>query len=190
MIAEKTCKNCEKAFIPSKNDKRIVFCCTECRIEYRNKTGYMDNYYRANIKKWNERQSLAEYKEAKNKARRLKYATDSEFRDKHKREVKEYQNTHKDIRLAQRLKQYGITADDYNRLLELQSGKCAICGTKIGDTHGNRLYVDHDHKTNKVRGLLCSACNFGIGKFKDSPELLKKAAIYLEGENGTDINMV
>ena len=76
MIAEKVCKNCNKAFMPSKNDKRIVFCSTECRIDYRNKTGYMDNYYHANIKKWKDTQASAEYKEAKNKARRLKYATD------------------------------------------------------------------------------------------------------------------
>ena len=39
MIAEKICKNCNNAFLPSKNDKRIVFCSTECRIEYRNNTG-------------------------------------------------------------------------------------------------------------------------------------------------------
>lgn len=190
MIAEKTCKNCNKAFIPSKNDKRIVFCCTECRIEYRNNTGYMNNYYHANMKKWEDRQSTTKYKEEKNKARRMKYATDEEFRNKHKKQVKEYQSTHKDVRMAQRLKKYGITIEEYNSLLEKQNGKCAICGAAIGDNSGNRLYVDHNHKTGKVRGLLCSACNFGIGKFKDSPELLKKAAIYLEGENGTDINMV
>ena len=86
--------------MPSKNDKRIIFCSTECRIEYRNKTGYMDNYYHANIKKWKDTQASAEYKEAKNKARRLKYATDEEYRNKHKQSVKDYQSTHKNIRLS------------------------------------------------------------------------------------------
>ena len=190
LIAEKICKNCNNIFIPSKNDKRIIFCCPECRAEYRLKTGYMDNYYHCNLKKWKERQSMEEYKEAKNKARRLKYATDEEYRNKHKNQVKEYQKTHKDIRLSQRIKKYGLSANDYYKLLEKQNGECAICGTDIGDINGNRLYVDHNHKTGKVRGLLCSNCNFGIGSLKDSIELLKKAIIYLEGENETDANMV
>lgn len=190
MIAEKVCKNCNKAFMPSKNDKRIIFCSTECRIDYRNKTGYMDNYYHANIKKWKDTQESAEYKEAKNKARRLKYATDEEYRNKHKQSVKDYQHTHKNIRLSQRMKKYGISAEDYYKLLEKQEQKCAICGAEIGDSNGNRLYVDHDHKTGKVRGLLCANCNFGIGSLKDDVEILKKAILYLEGKNGTDTDMV
>jgi hypothetical protein len=190
MIAEKICKNCNKAFMPSKNDKRIIFCSTECRIDYRNKTGYMDNYYHANIKKWKDTQASAEYKEAKNKARRLKYATDEEYRNKHKQSVKDYQSTHKNIRLSQRMKKYGISAEDYYKLLDKQEQKCAICGAEIGDSNGNRLYVDHDHKTGKVRGLLCANCNFGIGSLKDDVEILKKAILYLEGKNGTDIDMV
>ena len=190
MITEKICRNCNSTFTPSKNDKRIVFCSTECRIEYRNKTGYMDKYYHANIKKWKDTQSSTEYKEAKNKARRLKYATDEEYRNKHKQSVKEYHNTHKNVRMAQRMKKYGISLEDYNMFLEKQGGKCAICGTEIGDSNGNRLYVDHNHKTGKVRGLLCANCNFGIGSLKDDVEILKKAILYLEGKNGTDIDMV
>lgn len=190
MIAEKVCQNCNSSFVPSKNDKRIVFCCTECRIEYRKKIGYMDNYYHANLKKWQGRQSTEEYKETKNKARRMKYANDEEFRNKHRAQVKEWQETHKDKRIAQRLRKYGISFDDYQKLLEKQNGKCAICGSNIGDSVGNRLYVDHNHKTGKVRGLLCSNCNFGIGSLKDSVEILKKAIEYLEDNDGTDINMV
>lgn len=52
-------------------------------------------------------------------------------------------------------------------------GKCGICRNR------RKLIVDHDHKTGKVRGLLCSACNSGIGCFKDNPKYLKKAIAYL-----------
>lgn len=53
-------------------------------------------------------------------------------------------------------------------------GQCTICGND-----GPRLCVDHDHKRGVVRGLLCMNCNQGIGKFKDDPELLEFARIYL-----------
>lgn len=78
---------------------------------------------------------------------------------------------------------YGITAQDYNRMLASQNGVCAVCGNpetrkKRGGTI--RLAVDHCHKTGKVRGLLCSRCNLSIGRFEDDPELLEKAAAYLK----------
>lgn len=52
--------------------------------------------------------------------------------------------------------------------------ECIICGDNC------RLDVDHDHATGKIRGLLCSRCNRGIGFFKDNPEILLKARDYLE----------
>ena len=54
----------------------------------------------------------------------------------------------------------------------------------------SRNKFEIDHKTGKVRGLLCSECNFGIGKFKDNISILKKAIKYLEENDGTDIDMV
>lgn len=76
---------------------------------------------------------------------------------------------------------YGITVDEYDKMMEYQQG-CAICGaTECGGRGPNsRLAVDHDHETGKVRGLLCTNCNNGLGRFKDSPELLQKAITYLE----------
>ena len=74
---------------------------------------------------------------------------------------------------------YGITLEDYNRLLEKQNGACAICGTT---STGKRksFYVDHDHKTNEVRGLLCNQCNSGLGNLGDNIEIIEKAIKYLE----------
>lgn len=73
---------------------------------------------------------------------------------------------------------YGLTRVEYEQMLEQQDGKCAICGAECST--GRRLAVDHDHITGQIRGLLCSNCNLGIGKFHDSVELLKEAIRYLE----------
>ena len=79
---------------------------------------------------------------------------------------------------GERLKRaYGITLAEYQQMLEIQDGRCKICGKKPGK---RMLDVDHCHKTNKVRGLLCSKCNIGLGQFNDSLGLLLEAALYLE----------
>ena len=82
-------------------------------------------------------------------------------------------------------KQYGIGLIEYNKMLENQGGKCAICDqeeTAI-DPRSKRprnLAVDHCHNKGHVRGLLCSNCNLAIGNLKDSTDLLRKAILYLE----------
>lgn len=73
---------------------------------------------------------------------------------------------------------YDLTAEQYAALLELQDGRCAICR---GAPKSQRLSVDHDHRTGRVRGLLCSRCNHDLlGAAHDSLELLTRAAGYLE----------
>jgi hypothetical protein len=85
---------------------------------------------------------------------------------------------------------YGITLKDYDNMLKNQKGVCAICGEK--ETRKNRytgicrLHIDHDHKTGKVRGLLCHACNFGIAAFNDNSILFDKAKEYLAQRIGGD----
>ena len=56
--------------------------------------------------------------------------------------------------------------------------ECIICG----ETQDRQLAIDHDHRTGDVRGALCNRCNLGLGHFRDSPELLRFAALYLEGK--------
>lgn len=73
-------------------------------------------------------------------------------------------------------RKFDMGSDDYQSLFETQGGRCAICG-EIPD--GTSLAVDHDHLTNKVRGLLCFNCNTGLGQFGDSREILLEAAAYL-----------
>jgi hypothetical protein len=74
----------------------------------------------------------------------------------------------------------GISRSDYNDMLEQQAGRCAICGSGRGDSVREPLVIDHDHATGAVRGLLCAACNSGLGHFKDSPGLLEQAKAYLQ----------
>jgi len=127
---------------------------------------------------------------AYNERRRERYKNDENFRNEIREKVKRYQDGHPEMRLAQRVKQYGLTLDDYKELQKKQNGKCAICGAEIGNSEGDRLYVDHNHKTGKVRGILCSNCNIGIGKFHDNISLLKRAIEYLEKTDGTGSDLV
>lgn len=86
-------------------------------------------------------------------------------------------------------RKFGIGLHEYGQMLLAQGGKCAICGEESGGTrHGETkaLAVDHDHVTGKVRGLLCESCNQGIGKLKDDPDLLRKAADYIERHKADD----
>lgn len=75
--------------------------------------------------------------------------------------------------LAKHLKRYGLTT---NQIKELKKEGCVLCGSM------ENLHVDHNHETNEIRGVLCTNCNRGLGHFQDSPDLLKKAAAYLESK--------
>jgi len=77
---------------------------------------------------------------------------------------------------------YGISLKDYNSILDSQEYKCKICGKKREEFEivGKKLFVDHCHKTGKVRGILCTKCNTGIGMFDDSIENLEAAISYLK----------
>ena len=76
---------------------------------------------------------------------------------------------------------YGLTPDDYSRILEQQGGACAICRAPANRNKAQRDFaVDHCHETRLVRGLLCHHCNVGIGHFSDRADLLRAAAYYVE----------
>jgi Recombination endonuclease VII len=71
-------------------------------------------------------------------------------------------------------REYGITEDAVADLLRSQAGVCAICRTAPA------VHVDHDHRSGKVRGMLCFSCNAALGHFRDEPAVLRRAARYLE----------
>jgi hypothetical protein len=87
------------------------------------------------------------------------------------------------------LKVYDMTQNQWDTLARQQEYKCKICNRLCQPTHQisrtpvcsiDKLVTDHNHKTGKLRGLICGLCNCGLGNFKDNPDILRKAALYLE----------
>ena len=109
------------------------------------------------------------------------------YKNAHKKPLTETQLERHRAYMRQRMflhnlkKLYGMTLEQYQDLLAAQANRCAIC---------NRLFkktplIDHCHKTGKVRGLLCRACNTGIGSFRDDPTLTEAATRYLQNSGET-----
>lgn len=94
--------------------------------------------------------------------------------DKVKLRRKEREHLHKKGRKLQLKKLYNITLEQFDILVALQSNKCAICGEEL-----IKPFLDHDHRTNKIRGILCRNCNIAIGLLSDSPVKLINAVRYL-----------
>lgn len=83
-------------------------------------------------------------------------------------------------------KSYGITIEDYDKILEAQGGTCAICD---GGTTKRHFAVDHNHKTGQIRGLLCARCNMGLAKFMDKIINVQRALAHLRG-GGRKVNKI
>lgn len=149
--------------------------------------------YYQKIKEKLKEKNKKKYKE--NKCKILE--RNKKYRDAHKEESKLYymnrkcdkEATKRSTKTAYKYtlkKKYNMSIDDYINLLKLQDNKCKICGANLS-VHGpdNKAYVDHNHFTGKIRGLLCRNCNLGIGLFNDNPISLINASKYLE-ENDKD----
>lgn len=97
---------------------------------------------------------------------------------KNKRQTKAY----KLQPLIKRCKKFGITIEQYEEMVSIQNNSCAICRKHKDDFsgRGNNFHIDHCHTTGKLRGLLCSNCNTGLGQFKDDGEIMKNAIEYIK----------
>lgn len=114
-----------------------------------------------------------------------KKRNDKLYRQKHKDHLNNYKKNWRkrfpEKAKAAKLRQiYGITLAEYKILLETHNNRCAICDSPHADWGRNSLVVDHCHKTNKVRGLLCHPCNNMLGMAKDNPDTMRKGAAYVE----------
>lgn len=103
-------------------------------------------------------------KECGNARHRKKYANDFKYRERIKLKNHNYNNNLRELKLIE--------------LSELNN-KCAICGKSVNEL-GRALCIDHSHSTSKIRGLLCTKCNLGIGSFMDNIILLENAISYLK----------
>lgn len=98
-----------------------------------------------------------------------------------KRWAQKYPEKQKEVKRKTNLKnKYGLTVEEYDTRLLDQSNGCAICGKP---ERTKRLAVDHCHGTNAIRGLLCTNCNIGLGRFQDDPSIIRNALLYLEGSD-------
>lgn len=111
-----------------------------------------------------------------------RWINDPVFREKKLAESRAYQKSDK-WKSSMLKREYGITLEQYNDMAKEQDKKCFICEVSE-DSLSRPLNVDHNHKTNKVRKLLCCNCNTAIGLLKDDPELVLKVKNYLEKYNG------
>lgn len=126
-----------------------------------------------------ERREYRKQHRAELEARKLQWALDNPDRVAASRATAKLKRQYGKLRtdLAWR---HNVTVDDYLDLLAKQGGRCAICFSEHGDKDKSRLFLDHDHKTGQVRGLLCNRCNSSLGYMNDSPWRLRRAADYLE----------
>jgi hypothetical protein len=84
-------------------------------------------------------------------------------------------------RMNKRTWRRGITLKGFDELLAKQNNLCAGCGVEL--VPGRGTHIDHDHKRNKIRGILCQGCNQALGNVKDNVETLKSLVRYLEHHN-------
>lgn len=114
---------------------------------------------------------------------RHKYLTDPDFREAEKaRSRAKYQKTRRHNRSQEYywITRYGLTPGQWDQMAYDQGYRCAICPTEFAALGPRQVHVDHNHATGKIRGLLCGSCNRALGYFKDRPDVLEKAARYLE----------
>lgn len=145
-------------------DTLLAKTCTIC-----GETKPLDRYYSRGDRKG----LRAECKDCNRATRAVWY---QEHKDEQKQRVSSWMKRNPEKRRAYHLKSaYGITQADYERMHAEQEGRCGICF----EPH-DVLMVDHNHDTNKVRGLLCRKCNRSIGQLGENPETLRRAAAWVE----------
>ncbi len=163
------CERCEKKVVITGRNQKYY---KDCKKE--NKKEYMEEYNQKTEVKENKKKYQKEYNQR------------PDVKKKQKKYSKEHSQTPKDKKRAKenRLKKYGLTLKEYNSMVKKQKNKCAICAKEETErTNGGEkvksLSVDHNHKTGKVRELLCAKCNKGIGFFDDDISKLKTIIKYL-----------
>lgn len=155
-LSPQVCPTCGESYQPYRSTQRA--CSRKCLLKLPDRRAAARAYH-----------SDPANRERKNAARRISSAADPDKRAAQTR--------------ADNLKRaYGLTVEQYEAMLASQNGVCALCceaPKSDGVRAASRLHVDHDHETGRVRALLCNHCNRGIGAFRDDPELMQRASLYV-----------
>jgi hypothetical protein len=145
--------------------------CSKCKIDKPHSDYFKDNKREVGIRckcKACCKQDIYEWR-AKNKSEYNNYAASWRAKNPSKQHATEIK------------KHYGLSIEQYNQMLADQKLMCKICDKQHDPSiKRGRLYVDHNHVTGAIRGLLCSECNFALGKMNDRIDLLEKAIAYLK----------
>jgi hypothetical protein len=178
---EKCCTKCKNLY-PATNDYfyNNIRCvdgfyswCKECYRQSRKTPKareYAKQWYNDNLK------NNLKFKEEQRQRNKIDYQIKKE-------EKKKYRESRKEENKENQLKiKFGINLEEYNNILEKQNHCCDVCGLHKSN-FTRQLAVDHCHTTGKIRGLLCSHCNLGLGKFKDNINYLQSAINYLQKHN-------
>ena len=158
--------------------------CTECHAllpldSFHNGQGAKGRYSKCKPCRAQRYDRQPKYKAQKAAYMRERRATDPVFVARYK-ELDKQPHRRYAKRDYQVFRQYGLTPFDLASMLEAQSHKCAGCLSTID--LGKLTHIDHDHKTNKIRGLLCNCCNIALGGARDNPETLQRLIRYLSKE--------
>lgn len=167
--------------------------CIDCtRAVWRNRMRQYSKTHSTEIaaarkKRLNDDPSLLERSRQRDRKRPPKYFEAKRAREKARR-LKYPEKVRMECKTSWLKNTYGLTADDVDRMRLAQGGKCAVCGSGF-DCPGVVMCIDHCHKTQKVRGLLCRKCNSALGLLGDDLEVVRSAVLYLSrflGEESAD----
>lgn len=196
-----TCIKCQETketkdfYRDSSNISGYMVVCKSChsqhiRAKYREKYGEVrgDTFNNGTTKRCTRCKEIKPFEDFGRRGPKRSNAYESECKIcKRKRSSEAYHTSPVEqarIRNKNLKKNFGITLEEYTRMLDFQGGVCAICGkeeTRIDPRRGivSSLAVDHDHKTGMIRGLLCYTCNMALGYLQEDPNLIQALLTYI-----------
>lgn len=175
------CSACKGEFPTSsfhkatKTTRGYQYKCKAC-VSADDKSEYRKAYQRVKVAQWRESNP-----DKRKEQKRRHY---EKHKDKIDQRAKDWYENNKERHVNNALlRKYGVTLDQYNLLRAQQDFRCAVCNAHETDV-GKQMFVDHDHVTGKIRKLLCTKCNVGIGMLQDNPDIMERAAKYIRDHNG------
>ena len=177
VIGRNLCKSCYNESRRKEGEKLLLKTCSCCNVEkpiedFRNKRSIKNYIYKHSL-----------CKVCENKKRRDRWIVKKETVTKDDRYYLDLERKREIVKKNSkltRLKKYNLTEEELVKLETEQNNRCYLCDKEAIYSSFGTLCIDHSHKTNKVRKLLCSACNALLGAANDSPEFLRKCADYIE----------
>ena len=159
------------------SERRMLRNQTQARYRENHKKEIMEYGRSYNERNREERRLNAKAYHQKNKSWRNEGQRIRSLKNADKLKEKRASPAEKQKQARRRFKKYGITEDDYIRMIKKQSSRCKICDSEDWGFRGP--HIDHNHKTGKVRGILCQRCNLVLGIICEDQQIAIKMAQYI-----------